>query len=330
LTFLVGVIASLWSGWLSAAEGPIPKPGIRWRTHSTNSVPTWVEVTDLPLELLRQIARLRQSLPEWQRLFPVYAEPGDLIADMELPPMAGQYQIVDGTLRFEPPFPWEAGVRYRAVFRPASLPSLPGGPRTDLATLSETYRRPARARVPTTVVSQIYPTPAILPENLLKFYLHFSAPMSRGHIYDYIRLENAAGQPVELPFLEINEELWNPAMTRLTLFLDPGRIKRGVRPLEEVGPSLVTGRSYQLLIDPAWPDAEGNHLRAGFTKQFRVEAPDREPPNPDHWNLTAPRIGTRDPVVVQFNEPLDQAILQRVVRVADPAGSLVPGPILRG
>ena len=34
-------------------------------------------------------------------------------------------------------------------------------------------------------------------------------------------------EAIELPFLEIDEELWDPAMMRLTLFIDPGRIKRG-------------------------------------------------------------------------------------------------------
>ena len=67
--------------------------------------------------------------------------------------------------------------------------------------------------------------------------------MSRGHIYDHIRLLDAQGAPVELPFLEIDEELWNAEMTRLTLFIDPGRIKRGVKPLEEIGPSLVAGQT---------------------------------------------------------------------------------------
>ena len=46
-------------------------------------------------------------------------------------------------------------------------------------------------------------------------------------------------------------------MTRLTLLLDPGRIKRGVRPLEEIGGALQVGRTYTLVIDDAWPDAKG-------------------------------------------------------------------------
>jgi len=131
-----------------------------------------------------------------------------------------------------------------------------------------------------------------LPQNLLKFYLHFSAPMSRGHIYDHIHLLDQNGQAVELPFLEIDEELWNPEMTRLTLFIDPGRIKRGVQPLEEIGPALEAGKSYTLEIDAAWRDNAGLPLRENFRKSFRVAAPDREPPAPATWKIRSPKAGT--------------------------------------
>src|SRR5437762_8966838 len=99
--------------------------------------------------------------------------------------------------------------------------------------------------------------------------------MRRGHIYEHIRLLDHAGKDVELPFLEINEELWNPDMTRLTLFIDPGRIKRGVKPLEEVGPALENGKRFTLSIDSAWQDAQGQPLKAGFQKTFRVGPTDR-------------------------------------------------------
>jgi hypothetical protein len=48
-----------------------------------------------------------------------------------------------------------------------------------------------------------------------------------------------------------------PDMTRLTLFIDPGRIKRGVAPLEEIGPALHAGKRYTLEIDSGWHDASG-------------------------------------------------------------------------
>jgi len=34
--------------------------------------------------------------------------------------------------------------------------------------------------VATTIVAQVYPSATVLPENQLKFYVQFSAPMSRG------------------------------------------------------------------------------------------------------------------------------------------------------
>jgi hypothetical protein len=64
-------------------------------------------------------------------------------------------------------------------------------------------------------------------------------------------------------------------MTRLTLFIDPGRIKRGVLPLEEVGPSLEAGKSYTLVIDREWIDGSGNPLQESFEKTFKVGPPDR-------------------------------------------------------
>ena len=110
-------------------------------------------------------------------------------------------------------------------------------------------------------MSRVYPSADTLPENLLKFYVHFTGPMSRGNIYDHIRLRDESGREVELPFLEIDEELWDATTTRLTLIIDPGRIKRGVRPLEEIGPALEAGKSYTLAIGREWRDGAGNPLK---------------------------------------------------------------------
>ena len=41
--------------------------------------------------------------------------------------------------------------------------------------------------VASTIVEHVYPSTDQLPENQLKFYLHFSAPMSRGEAYSRIQ-----------------------------------------------------------------------------------------------------------------------------------------------
>lgn len=241
----------------------------------------------------------------------VYAEQGNLKADMSLPPMLGHYWTEPGRLYFAPQFPLQRGVNYRAVFRPDAK----------AAPIVSTFKLPLQPAEPTTVVTQIYPSADVLPENLLKFYVHFSASMSRGHIYDHIHLLDERGQPVELPFLEIDEELWTPDLKRLTLFIDPGRIKRGVKPLEEVGPALEEGKRFTLVIDQTWQDGDSRPLKSTFRKTFRVGPPDRDAPDPTRWKIEAPRAGTRDPLRVTFTDAMDHALASRMITVPKVPGT---------
>jgi hypothetical protein len=226
--------------------------------------------------------------------------------------MAGEYRVGTKTLTFTPAYPLLPGLRYRAAFYSRQLPQADKDARVALTLV---FSMPAGETNASTVVAQIFPTASVVPENLLKFYLHFSASMSRGHIYDHIHLYDESGKAVELPFLEIDEELWDPDLKRLTLFIDPGRIKRGVQPLEELGPSLQNGRRYTLKVDPAWHDAQGNPLRHSFEKQFTVGPPDRTPPDPTQWRVQAPPPGTREPLSITFTDPMDHALALRMIQV---------------
>jgi hypothetical protein len=177
------------------------------------------------------------------------------------------------------------------------------------------------------VVTAIYPTRATQPENLLRFYIHFSAPMSRGEAYRHIRLLDASGQPINDPFLELEEELWSGDGRRFTLLFDPGRIKRGLKPREELGPVLMAGRSYALVVDPGWLDAEGHPLKAGLRKVFRTGPADATSPDPKTWTVRAPSPETRGPLEVGFPEPLDRALLDRLIAVRDASERPVTGSV---
>ena len=82
--------------------------------------------------------------------------------------------------------------------------------------------RARRARR-TTVVAQVYPTSDVVPENQLRLYIHFSAPMGLKGGLDYIHLLDDAGSEVKDPFLPLDTEFWNDDRTRYTVFFDPGR-----------------------------------------------------------------------------------------------------------
>jgi hypothetical protein len=178
-----------------------------------------------------------------------------------------------------------------------------------------------------TTVRAVYPTRSTLPENLLKFYFHFSAPMSRGEAYQRIHLFDAQGKSIEGAFLELDQELWNADQTRFTILFDPGRIKRELLPRELVGPALEAGKSYTLVIDRDWLDAKGRPLKESFKKSFMVGPPDTIQPDPKTWKLTVPAAGSSQPLVAESPESLDHALLERVLRVVDDKGTELHGTV---
>ena len=189
--------------------------------------------------------------------------------------MLGSYAVERGALVFRPRFPVSA--RVRAVFR------APGA-----APVEAVFDAAKPAAAAPAQVLNVYPSTDLLPDNQLKFYLHFSAPMSRGEAWRRIHLLDETGKAVELPFLEVDQELWDREYRRLTVLFDPGRIKRGLLPLNEVGPAIEDGKRYTLVIDREWQDARGVALREEFRKQFRVGPAARTPPGERRRRSAAP------------------------------------------
>jgi hypothetical protein len=175
-------------------------------------------------------------------------------------------------------------------------------------------------------ITQIYPSADRLPENQLKFYIHFSAPMGRGEAYRHIHLLGKNGQ-VDRPFLELGEELWDPAMRRFTLLFDPGRIKRGLKPREEVGAVLEEGHDYTLVIDRDWPDALGRPLAGETRKSFHVLPPAGAPLDTATWRIESPAAVSRSPLTVRFPQPLDHSLLERMLWITDASGQKIAGAI---
>jgi hypothetical protein len=237
----------------------------------------------------------------------------------DVPNMLGRYRIENGTLVFVPQFPPQPGVTYKATAR------IPGR-----APVSAVFSIPAADMTPKTAVERIYPSANVLPENQLKFYIHFSSPMSRGFAYERITLLDESGKRVEDAFLPLPEELWDPTGKRFTLFFYPGRIKRGLLPQQEVGTALHTGQRYTLVIDKGWKDAQGRVLISEFRKSFTVGPADRKVIELKAWVVRPPAAGTRGALTLTFPEPLDHAILQRELDVVSSTGTVIKGGIAVG
>ncbi|QEH35697.1 hypothetical protein OJF2_42540 [Aquisphaera giovannonii] len=285
-----------------------------------------VDVRGLDPADLRRLAESDRDGRRWASLLAVFvADEGQARAPRpDPPPVLGSYRVEDGVLRFEPRFPFVPGLRYRAAFRPGELPGREkAAPGPAPITLEFALPKPAAA-TPTTV-RQVYPSRSTLPENQLRFYVHFSAPMRQGSVYDFIHLLDAGGTEIDGAFLRLDEELWDRDGLRLTLLIDPGRIKRDVGPREGFGPVLEAGRDYTLLIDARWPDAEGRPLAGPHRKAFRTTAADDACPDVGTWRIRPPDASSVAPLVVESPEPLDHALFARLVRVQDADGHDVPG-----
>lgn len=227
------------------------------------------------------------------------------------PAMLGDYSTDGAVITFRPRYPLQPGVRYRALW-------IPDGTERKFE-----IPKPA-AEAP--VVQQIYPTAAQLPDNLLRLYIQFSAPMNRGEAWRRIHLLDSDGRVVEDPFLEIYEELWDPEGRRLTVLFDPGRIKRGLVPHNEAGVPLHAGRNYTLVVDKGWMSAAGAPLRAEYRKSFSAGPSDREAIDPKKWRVKQPPASTRDALIVEFGESLDHALARRLIQApVNGEISLCPG-----
>jgi hypothetical protein len=279
-----------------------------------------VAVVGISEETLGKLADATLDRAAWQRVLALYVDANGRRPAL---PVLGDYRVQDDRLLFTPQFPFRPGLAYRAAFDANALPS--ANRRAREPVVETTLRIPDPQRGPPTIVEAIYPSSDALPENLLKFYIHFSAPMSRGGSYRHIRLLDATGSVVDLPFLELAEELWDQSGRRLTLLLDPGRVKRELKPNDEVGRALVDGGAYSLAIAKDWPDATGAPLGGDYRKRFRVTKADVHQPDPNRWRLTIPKGNSREQLEVEFDEPLDHALLQHSIEVVGPAGDAVNG-----
>ena len=314
----------------SQTSGPAPEPAAgppRILLAASPSGQRTIDVAGLAAVDLAHLERATLSRDAWQAILRVRVAQADP-APVELPAVLGDHAVHAGVLRFTPRFPFDAGQRYEVVFDPSSLPSARAGSApTPPRALRATVEVPAPDREPSTRVVAVYPTGPEVPENHLRLYVVFSAPMGLGGGSAHVRLLDEHGRPVADPFLPLDVDLWNADRTRFTVLYDPGRVKRGIRPNAELGRPLAADRRYTLVIDADWRDAAGQPLVAPFRREYRVGPPRERALDPTTWQLDLPGGGTRDPLAVRFPVPLDYGLLQRALRVATGDGRPLAGEI---
>lgn len=162
----------------------------------------------------------------------------------------------------------------------------------------------------------VYPTENTVPENMLKMYFSFSAPMQEvGSSLDFIKVYNKSTNKEIDIFLALEPELWNKNHTILTLWLDPGRIKTGLIPNQEKGLPIVEGSEYRIHVSKRWRDAHGVELLRDYTKNLHVVRRDAKSPVLSDWNVAVQTLGASHLIIIDFGEPLDAILAQETIKI---------------
>jgi len=230
-------------------------------------------------------------------------------------PVLGRARARREGVSWVPRYPLQPGQQYTAVWRPSV------GEQT-----SATFTIPGRDLPATTAVLAVYPSSEAVPENLLRLYVQFSAPMSRGAAARFLELVDENDNAIAGAFVVPEQELWSPTDDRLTLFFDPGRLKQEVGPNLAAGTPLRAGQEVTIRVTAEWPDAHGAPLRESFEHTWRVVEADRERPDIDAWEVYAPEA-PEGSLRLEFPEALDRALLRRMLRVETQAGVAIAGEI---
>ena len=136
----------------------------------------------------------------------------------------------------------------------------------------------------------VQPSGPEVPANLLRLSIRFEAQVE-GPMLRRLALLRADGMRIQEPFLE--QELWSPDGKLLTVLMHPGRVKSGLIAHDERGPILSPGEDVTLALD-------GHPI-----KQWRVGPAHTVGPAVSAWKISAVRVGSRQPIVVTLNQPID-------------------------
>lgn len=164
-------------------------------------------------------------------------------------------------------------------------------------------------------VIAIYPTTDSIPVNILRFYIQFSAPIQEMDILKHIELLDENNKNITGVFYENQYELWNENRTKVTLIVDPGRVKLGLLANNKMGRAFDEGKNYSLKIDSLLLGFNNQPLANSYSKKFTAVKEDIVPPDTKKWKLSLPISNTTEPIVIDFKDKIDHISANTLIKI---------------
>jgi Alginate export len=162
-------------------------------------------------------------------------------------------------------------------------------------------------------VVRIDPSAETIPATTLRFYITFDRPARDRVEQQSLLLTTDDGTAVRAPFMDFGPELWSADGRRLTVLIDPGRIKRDVEAPGASEAPLREGRSYVLQF-------------GAFRHRFQIGPPLRQAIDPSQWEVTPPGISSPS-LRIGFGRVMDAALLRSQLTVLTPDGAPIEGTV---
>ena len=252
---------------------------------------------------------------DWDAQYKVIIE-----GDNDQQPVLGTFEkSKDGYMRFIPTFPYTPGQTYEIIENGKDY----------LKFTPKEVERPIDPNAGFKVLN-FYPEVDTVPENLLKMYITFSKSIdATQNIFDHLVVYDSDTKEVQNIFLQLENELWNRDRTEVTLWLDPGRIKKDLIPNQERGNPLIKRRTYEIALVSNLKDVEGNRVFP-HKKEFTVWERDEEKPRLENWTIEPPAKGTQESLGMRFHESLDAKLFLETVTVYNTDQQIIKGSFLMG
>lgn len=174
-------------------------------------------------------------------------------------------------------------------------------------------------------IQSIFPSKTTLPANILKWYIQFSQPVNRANIYDHIHFYDANGTKIPRAILPLENALLNEAGTLLTIWIEPGRQKRGLGPNEKLGSVFEVGQQYSLVISKNLRDKNGLKMPQDLIHHFSTIENDRISPNAKKWKIESPKVNSQNTLQINFQESIDYGSALHAFKIINSTGEEISG-----
>lgn len=158
-------------------------------------------------------------------------------------------------------------------------------------------------------INEIYPSHPEVPANILKWYVQFSRPVNPIKIYEHISFLDEDGRPIDRSILHLAAPLLSEDGMLLTIWVEPGRQKRGLGPNRYLGSVFEPFKQYTIHIADTLKDAHGATIATSVSHTFTTIESDRTKPSLSNWEVIPIKADTRLPLEIVCNDDLDYGSL---------------------